>query len=856
MQTFILPNGFRVFHEQMPIAGTVAAQLWINVGSMHEQANEFGMAHFIEHMVFKGSEKFGVGEISQAIEHFGGDINAYTTFDHTVLHANCLEKYSGEMLEVLLQAAFRSQLDEHELNLERQVILEEIARNDDDPHFRFGAAVLQRMFEGTSLSRPITGSEDSLKRFERKDLQQFYHRWYQPDNAFLVVVGKISVDELKKYLSGFFHENLSMKELGYFRNHAPCIALPERSSSAFFVMPSDLGLSRIEVSFSVPEFTHEDSVALSVVAYVLGQMESAILSESLCDQLELASQVSASVSYLANLGLFSFSLIPAPGKTNELIQELSAQLNRFRNQPVVDAAHLQAVRAAFRVDRALERESFESRARAIGSAARSNFGVAYMDYLDRALERLTPEVIHSALQKWLDPQNALVSVMSGQGEELSETIVESSWTSPCHELIHPQVGQVQKLNSPTVQRFRLRNGMKVLILENNHIELTSGTFITEGGLRSEKEDAHGHQYLFASLLGEASVKTSPKEMSDRIQRLGAFCGGFSGKDSMGLRFQSLNDDFEEFLPLVAETLREPFFPNEKFRSLQRQVLQTIACEGDDPATHSMLLAQRSIFAGHPYGRPVYGDKRSIEGASAVDLTKCFQEFRDEGPWTLGVVTGQPTEKILEGLEKYFGDWEFKSQDRIMAAGAVFDHPPESLRVNTENKEQTHVVLARKGLAWCNQDRYSLDLLVTILGGSGGRLFIKLREQRGLAYSVAPIIMFGREPGILGVYFASKNAVVEEAVAAVLNEIQDLATKGPSSNELDRAINYLAGAHQHDLQRSDSLAMNLVLAELFSGKAESFLDYTKFLEEVTPHDIANVAARFSKTSDWACIRVGP
>src|SRR5262245_13898684 len=188
---FSLTNGLRVLLVPERAAPVVAVQVWVGVGSADEKLEEAGIAHVHEHLLFKGTAKRGVGEISREIESAGGEINAWTSFDQTVYHIVLASRFFDTALEVLSDAIGAPAFDAGEMAKELEVILEEIKQSQDAP-----SRVLTQLLYGTAYKkhpykRPVIGFADVVRKMTRDQVVRFFRRWYTPSNMTLVVVGDI-----------------------------------------------------------------------------------------------------------------------------------------------------------------------------------------------------------------------------------------------------------------------------------------------------------------------------------------------------------------------------------------------------------------------------------------------------------------------------------------------------------------------------------------------------------------------------------------------------------------------------------------------------------------------------------------
>ncbi len=182
----------------------VELQIWAGVGSADERDGEEGLAHFHEHMLFKGTERRGVGVVAGDIEGLGGHINAYTSFDQTVYHATLPAAAWQEGLDILTDAVRFSVFDEEEVCREREVVLEEIRRSDDTPGHVLGDMAFRECFKKHPYGAPILGPASNVAGFDRARVRRFFERWYTPDNLMVVAVGDFDSREVAAEIERLF----------------------------------------------------------------------------------------------------------------------------------------------------------------------------------------------------------------------------------------------------------------------------------------------------------------------------------------------------------------------------------------------------------------------------------------------------------------------------------------------------------------------------------------------------------------------------------------------------------------------------------------------------------------------------
>ena len=265
----ILPNGLTVIVQEMRSAPVVAVQAWVGVGSADESPEEAGLAHVHEHMLFKGTERRRVGEIAQAIEGAGGEINAWTSFDQTVYHVVLASRDFGVGIDVLADAIHHSAFDAEELAREKEVVLEEIKRAEDQPSRVVTQALFQLAYAKHPYRNPVIGTRERVASFTRDDVLAFFRKWYVPSNVTVVVVGDVSEDEAFAAVERSFGANAARETPA---RHG-VIEPPQRAPRAL-VKHEKIEEAYFNVAVHIPDVHHEDVPTLDLLASILGQGES------------------------------------------------------------------------------------------------------------------------------------------------------------------------------------------------------------------------------------------------------------------------------------------------------------------------------------------------------------------------------------------------------------------------------------------------------------------------------------------------------------------------------------------------------------------------------------------------------
>lgn len=203
-RSITLPNGARILTQHIPGVRSAALGFFVGAGSRHEKATENGAAHFIEHMSFKGTAKRSAGDLAREMDAIGGQVNAYTTKEHTCYYARCLDSHLDRAVDLLCDMLFASRFDQGDVELERGVILEEIGMYEDTPEDLCAERLSMAVYKGDSLGRPILGRASTLEKMTGEWLRQWQQEHYRPQSMVVSLAGSFSqhhVDALMERLS-------------------------------------------------------------------------------------------------------------------------------------------------------------------------------------------------------------------------------------------------------------------------------------------------------------------------------------------------------------------------------------------------------------------------------------------------------------------------------------------------------------------------------------------------------------------------------------------------------------------------------------------------------------------------------
>lgn len=854
-----LDNGLEVVLKNDSSTHIASIQVWVKTGSLHETESERGLAHVLEHMVFKGTESLGPGEMALKIEAFGGDVNAYTTFDRTVYYANLPSGSLASGAEVLLDSLINPTFDEQEFSKEKEVILEEIKRGLDNPSSKIGYKLFESAYLGSEAARPVIGDAETVSSFTRDDLLSFHSRWYVPNNMTVVVAGNFDVSEVFDLIKKFFAGRPKNRDLKKFVT--PELQFTSGPGVEVHLLKDDHKNHRVEIALPGTELESFDSAMLDLAAFALGSGDSSRLVKNLKHESNLVAGISSSAYSPSFPGLFTVTSISPKENFLESISKIGEELKKLVTSEPVTQGEINKARAALKADRIYRDEQVEGQAKALGFGMQTTYKVHFDAMYNHQIDIAEPAEVSASVRKCLDLSSAKIVAMvpsdSGFTAEQISTAFENSikgYETDVSDLIDKYDDIVDP--EPVNTMFELSNGVKVIYRQRKKSQQVSLHICSHGGLRLETEQDVGIHNLVSGLLAEQSIKYSNDEILEIVEGTGVSLAGFSGKDSVGMSLHCLADQLDEIMPVFTDCFINPVFPENQLRSMMMELGEVIVSHNDSPSSKAMRRFSELLFPeDHPYRFPSYGTLEALASMTPDLLSKYYNGILTRGPWVVSAVGSENLDIFKERLEKSIGKFEFNEKKYNPPADKIKNGWEGQTEHISIQREQTHVVLGFRGISWSDERRPALDVIINILGGHGGRMFTNMREKASLAYSVSPVVSYGVLGGAFGGYIACSHDKTPQAVEMMKKEFIDIVSNPPSESEIERAKAYIIGQHEMDMQRPESQASTMCLMELYGVGFDDFLKYPRRVAEVTAEDVKAAAESLFVGKEPICVTCG-
>ncbi|NET53175.1 MAG: insulinase family protein [Merismopedia sp. SIO2A8] len=406
-----LPNGLTVIHHQIATVPVVTVDVWVNAGACKEPQSWSGMAHFLEHMIFKGSDRLPPGYFDQVIENQGGTTNAATSHDYAHFFINVTVPHLAYALDCFAELLLRAAIPDSEFIRERDVVLEELRQSQDDPDWVGFQALMEAVYPSHPYGRPILGTEESVLGRSPHEMRQFHRCHYQPDNMVIVVVGGVSLEQTLDCVGNSFRH--------FFPNSGiACPHVPHVITEPG-IYRQELGLSRLEQARLLMAWTGpgvdqlRDAYGLDILSVALGGSRTSSLVQELREEKQLVQAVGSEFSLQRDSSIFSISVWLDSQHLNEVEKRISDRLAHLASTPMADEVLTRYQRLlcndyAFSTETASQLAGLYGYYHTIATAELAT-------YYPHHIQSFQPHDLQQLAQCYLSPESYSVTVLKPMG---------------------------------------------------------------------------------------------------------------------------------------------------------------------------------------------------------------------------------------------------------------------------------------------------------------------------------------------------------------------------------------------------------------------------------------------------------
>jgi predicted Zn-dependent peptidase len=398
-----LPNGVVIVTEKMPHVRSVSVGIWLATGSRAESSDRNGIAHFIEHMVFKGTRKRTAEQIAQSVDSVGGMLDAFTAKEMTCFSAKVLDEHLPVAVDVLSDLVLHPRFDPEDISKEKQVVLEEIKMEEDNPEYLIHELFTQNFWRGHPLGRPILGTPETVSQFSQDTAFECFEEWYAPNRVVVTAAGNLEherlVDLVAREFDGAKRSSEPVKP-GPPENHA---SIEQRDKKE---------LEQVHIVLGVPSYplAHERRYAASLLNVILGGGMSSRLFQNIRERQGLAYAIESDLSPYTDSGVLSVYAGTSRESAAQLIRSVSDEFRSVRNDGV-SAEELRRAKDHLKGSMMLSLESTSSRMSNLARQTMYLHRFISLDEMLSSIEKVTREEVHAIARDFFEPGRITLTVL-------------------------------------------------------------------------------------------------------------------------------------------------------------------------------------------------------------------------------------------------------------------------------------------------------------------------------------------------------------------------------------------------------------------------------------------------------------
>ncbi len=827
-QMFKLDNGQTVIVQEVHNNPIVTIDTWIKTGSIDEDDSNNGVAHFLEHLFFKGTTNHEPGEFDKILETKGAITNAATSKDFTHYYVTIPSKDFDLAMELHGDMMMHPLIPRNELEKERKVVLEEINKDLNDPSRIMQENLNSMMYSNHPYKRKVIGKSEVIETITRDQILNFYDSHYSPSNMVTVIIGDVDTNHALAKVKEVF--NAPYKKLT--PKVYPKETLLTKQQKKVDYIKTESGY--MVIGFRGTPIDEKDSYALDVLATILGDGRSSILYQVLKDQKRLAFSVDAGNATYRDDGIFYISANFEPERCKQVQDTIFEEINKIQNKGISEE-QLNLAKNIIERDTYYSRESITNIATEIGyTTALTNDLKFYDAYIDN-IKKVSKNDVKRVANKYLGINKSAVSII------LPETAKD---IPVANKTLNSGTATLISKNTET-EKYKLSNGSTLLYTPNTSNDIIAISIYAKGGQLLDKTP--GTANLTASAILKGTKNYTPLELSQTMEDNGIKIMPGLSADAFSISVLTTKDEYDKTLELLNEIVNNATFDDFELDKIKSDKLNAIKSAKDIPLQQALEEYRDLLYKDTPYSISSKVLEKNIPNITRAEIVEYYNNIFNPDNLVISINGNIDKDKSIQELNKIFtnkgnsNDFDYTTHNNQITKITS----PRSNIKKMPTTETAWIMLGWQTDGVLNEKDYAtLQIIDAILGtGMSSRLFKDLREQEGLAYQLGTSFSPNVLRGSFMLYIGTNPATLEKAKDGLFKEITRLKTEYVGDKELKDAKEKLLGNYVIGLETNLDKASNSGWYEA-STRGYEFKDkYESLINGVTDSDIIEVANKY-------------
>lgn len=828
-QMYKLDNGQTVVVQEVKNNPIVTIDTWIKTGSIDEEDSNNGVAHFLEHLFFKGTKTHEPGEFDKILETKGAITNAATSKDFTHYYITIPSKDFDLAMDLHGDMILHPLIPRKEMEKERKVVLEEISKDLNSPTKIMQDNLNSMLYTTHPYKRKVIGRSDVIETITRDQVLSFYNKNYSPSNMVTVIIGDVDANHAIEKTKEAFNAEYKKQTKTIYTKEAP---LTKQQKKVEYL---DTESGYMVIGFRGTPIDDKDSYALDVLATILGDGRSSVLNQVLKEKKRIAFSVDAGNSTFRDDGIFYISANYEPSKCKIVQDTIFNEIEKIQKNGVTDD-QLKLAKNIIERSTYYSRESITNIATEIGyTMALTNDIKFYDTYLDN-IKNVSKEDVKKVAEKYLGINRSAVSIVLPKG---AKEVPVASLTQQA-----PATAELVSENAQT-QKYKLSDGATMLYTPNNVNDIIAISIYAKGGQLAEQKA--GTANLTATAMMRGTKNYTSLELSQVLEDNGIKIQPSASADAFVINVLTTKDEYDKTLELLNEVVNNATFEDYEIDKVKTEKLNTIKRNKDVPLQRAIEEYRDLIYQNSPYSISSKILEKNIPNITKEDIINYYNSIFAPKNLVISINGNIDKDKTIQDLNNIFKPKEnAKNFDFAQYNSKIptVTTPRQTIQ-KVSTTETAWILLGWQTNGVLNEKDYAtLQVIDSLLGsGMSSRLFKDLREQEGLAYQLGS----GYSPNVLRgsflLYIGTNPQTLDKAKSGLFAEITRLKTEYVGDKELQDAKEKLLGNYVIGLETNLDKASNIGWYEA-STRGYEFKDkYEKLINSVTDSDIIEIANKY-------------
>ncbi|ARV63217.1 peptidase M16 [Nostocales cyanobacterium HT-58-2] len=880
LQKTVLDNGLTVLTREVHSSPVVTVQVWYKVGSRNEEPGLNGIAHQLEHMMFKGTKNRPI-QFGKLFSALGSDSNAFTSYDQTAYY-NTAER--DKLTALLMLEADRMQnarIDAEELASEKRVVISELQGYENSPDYRLNSAVMQAAFPNHTYGLPVGGTEADVQGFHLEQVRKFYHNFYSPDNAVLVIVGDFQTEPTLQAVQEIFGKIPKYKQDGEVGILEPGkspksnssrlpIKLFQKAQSPIVLREPGAG-ALLQAVYPLPDVNNPDVPALDLMDRILTDGRNSRLEQALVES-GLASDVSASVINLLESGWYELLVTADPDQDLQKIDSVLGSAIAKLTKKGVTTEELDRAKAKLEASVILSNRDITSLAFQLGNDETTAGDYRYTQRYLAAIRQVTAADVQRVAKKYLQPEARTVGFFKPTGGKVKGNIGKTnslhnkenfaSDRSVTTEEVAKYLPPPDVASSPTShtlpEQFTLSNGLRVLLVRDTSIPTVTLSGYIKAGKEFDPEDKAGLASLVAENLMNGTKTKDVLTVAKTLEDRGASLEFQTYREGVQIEGDSLAADLPILIQTLADVVKNATFPKKELELTRQQALTALKHELDDPSEVAQRTFVQSVY---PKKHPLhtFPTEQSLRRISRQDIVDFKTKHYRPDTTVLALVGDFAPAEVKSLMKTEFGHWKASGFPPTLEYPTV-SLPKKVISVNPvlPGKAQAITYMGNKAINRQDIRYYAALVLNQILGGDtiSSRLGAEVRDRQGLTYGIYSSFLTGKNSGTFLIEMQTSPEDTRRAITSTRELLKEIHQKGVTALEVETAKQILISNYIVSLADPEELTHKILMNEVYGLDKEELRSFTEKIQAVNLDQVNQAARELLYPDKIVVVTAGP